>query len=258
MVDLRTRATTAAGAFLKSAHARRWFLKRSACDADRQLRTELLSRFHRVDTYICCEHDVREMLVLADYILGAPAGDLVECGCYLGGSSAKLSLVAAATGRKLYVCDSFEGLPASTAAEQQFETIDGKSNGFGAGQYAATLDVVRRNIENTGNIAVCEFVQGYFCNSLPHLAPRIEPAFVFSDADLISSTRDVLKWLWPRIVPGGRFWTHDANIPALCYGIMDNEWWMTELGQPAPLLFGAGYGMGLGAAAVAWAEKRAI
>jgi len=71
---------------------------------------------------------------MVDYILReAPPGVLVECGCYQGGSSAKLCLVAAMTARKLYVCDSFQGLPEVTALEGGWRTIAGQQNGFSRG-----------------------------------------------------------------------------------------------------------------------------
>jgi O-methyltransferase len=51
---------------------------------------------------------------LASAVLQVPRstpGSVVECGCYVGGSTANLSLVCAATGRKLIIFDSFQGLP---------------------------------------------------------------------------------------------------------------------------------------------------
>jgi len=78
---------------------------------------------------------------------------------------------------------------------------------------------------------------------------------VFSDADLISSTRDVIRHLWPRIVMGGRLYSHDMNLPSLVYGITDSSWWIAQMGSPAPPLFGAGYGCGFGAGAIAYFEK---
>ena len=38
-------------------------------------------------------------------------GVVVECGCFMGGSTANLSLACEITGRRLIVYDSFEGLP---------------------------------------------------------------------------------------------------------------------------------------------------
>jgi O-methyltransferase len=233
-----------------------WFLARSQNQSDRVRRRSLLQAFDHVARTVRCEHFQREMLVMVDYILlQAPEGPLVECGCYLGGSSAKLSLVARATGRRLYVCDSFDGLPAVSNVEASFRTIAGQANAFGQGEYKAQLDVVKRNIERAaGDLSVCDFVKGFFSDSLPNLS--IAPAFIFSDADLISSTRDVLKNLWPALKPGGRFYTHDANIPDFVNGILDPEYWTKEVGMYPPVIFGAGYGCGLFAGGIAYCEKR--
>ncbi|MBV8069505.1 MAG: class I SAM-dependent methyltransferase [Acidobacteriaceae bacterium] len=236
--------------------ANSWFLRRAQDSADRSQRISLLKAFESIAQTVKCEHTAREMLVMADYILTkAPAGPLVECGCYQGGSSAKLSLVAARTGRKLYVCDSFQGLPGVSQKEASFRSISGAFNGFGQGQYSAQLEVVRSNIAAAGgDLSVCEFVEGFFCDSLPNL--NIEPAFIFSDADLISSTRDVLRFLWPRLRPGGRFYTHDANLPELIEGVFDGEFWVKEIGFYPPVVFGAGYGCGLFAGGIAYCEKK--
>lgn len=233
----------------------RWFLARSQNQSDRARRRSLLRAFDHVASAVRCEHFQREILVMVDYILSeAPEGPLVECGCYLGGSSAKLSLVARATGRRLYICDSFEGLPAVSKAEASFRTIAGHDNAFGQGQYSAQLDLVKSNIERAaGDLSVCDFVKGFFSDSLPRLS--ITPAFIFSDADLISSTRDVLKNLWPALKPGGRFYTHDANIPDFVNGILDPVYWAKEVGMYPPVIFGAGYGCGLFAGGIAYCEK---
>jgi O-methyltransferase len=233
-----------------------WFLGRAQNQSDRALRRSLLKSFDHIARTVRCEHFSREMLVMVDYILlQAPDGPLVECGCYLGGSSAKLSLVARATGRRLYVCDSFEGLPAVSNTELSYRSIAGDRNAFGQGQYGAQLDLVKSNVERAGgDLSVCDFVKGFFFDSLPQLS--IAPAFIFSDADLISSTRDVLKNLWPKLKPGGRFYTHDANLPDFIYGILDPEYWTKEVGTHAPVIFGAGYGCGLFAGGIAYCEKR--
>jgi O-methyltransferase len=195
------------------------------------------------------------MLAMADYVLAAPPGPLVECGCYAGASTAKLSVLAAMTGRKLYVCDSFQGLPETSDRERSWSTMQGLVNGFQRGQYAVGLADVQRNVQRFGDASVCEWVPGFFCDSLPGL--DVSPAFVFSDADLISSTRDTLKHLWPRIVAGGRWYTHDANICDLVRGIMDPQWWLQEIGEYPPILWGAGYGVGFQAGGIAYAEKTA-
>jgi len=56
----------------------------------------------------------RAYLLMAMKLLELPPetkGDIIECGCWQGGSTINLSIISAITGRKLRVCDSFEGLP---------------------------------------------------------------------------------------------------------------------------------------------------
>jgi hypothetical protein len=67
-----------------------WFLERAQDRTGRVVRSSLLRSFGRIGRTVKCEHFPREMLVMVDYILSAaPEGPLVECGCFLGGSSAQ-------------------------------------------------------------------------------------------------------------------------------------------------------------------------
>ena len=251
---LRDAAVLVAGRLYNS----NWFLSRSIDTRDRRLRENLLRQFRAVDRNLGSVHAEREMLIMTDFLLTTKVpGCIVECGCFKGGSSAKLSLVAAATGRKLYICDSFQGLPAIHEGDGDFSlTATGQAYGFHEGQYAASMDLVRNNITQWGNISVCTLVPGFFCDSLPGL--KTEPAFIFADADLIQSTRDVLRHLWPALAVGGRFYSHDTNHTEFVEGIMDNGFWTREIGEPAPVMFGAGYGCGWGAPAIAFCIKNGL
>ena len=97
---------------------------------------------------------------------------------------------------------------------------------------------VRANIAAYGYPDVCEFVPGFFSDSLPGL--RIAPAAIVMDVDLISSGRDCLKHLWPCLVRGGCVFTHEAESDTYLEGLMDPAWWRENLGQCPPLVFGAG------------------
>jgi hypothetical protein len=241
-------------------YSHEWFTRRALDPKQRSLRQELLRQFRRVDKEVECLHSAKELLVMVDFLLNsAPEGCMVECGSYLGGSSAKLSLVAAATGRRLYVCDSFEGLPQPVGTDGDFsDAHSGSPQRFGAGDYAARRDVVEANVRRSGNFEVCTFVQGFFSDSLPKLLRegQIRPAFIFGDADLVGSTRDILRNLWPVLRADGRFYTHDANLVEFCEGIMDGAFWQNDLGQSPPVLFGAGYGLGFQAGGIAYLQKR--
>jgi len=238
-----------------------WFTRARAINPKQaSLRRDLLRRFRQVDAIIDCLHTEKEMLVMVDFLLThAPEGCMVECGSYLGGSSANDSLVAAATGRQLYICDSFEGLPQPMGPDGNFsDTRSGVPRHFVEGEFAARRNVVEDNVRRWGKIEVCRFVEGFFSDSLPKLLhdEPLRPAFIFADADLVASTRDVLRNLWPRLTPRGRFYTHDANLAEFCEGVMDGAFWRDELGEFSPILFGAGHGLGFQAGAIAYCRKQ--
>jgi hypothetical protein len=100
---------------------------------------------------------------------------------------------------------------------------------------------------------VCEFVSGFFENSLPAL--DISPAFVFTDVDLVSSARDCFRHLWPRLAPGGYWFTHEAGMYEYIYGVFDADFWRGELGECPPLVLGAGSGLSVNSASIAMIQK---
>lgn len=62
----------------------------------------------------------RGHLAIAAKVLAVPRsveGVIVEAGCWKGGTTANLSLIAEASGRTLIVYDSFEGLPPPTEGD---------------------------------------------------------------------------------------------------------------------------------------------
>jgi O-methyltransferase len=200
---------------------------------------DLMRHFSRIDKNIIGQHSPAELIFMADVILRLDVpGSIVECGCWKGSSSAKLSHVAARTNRRLFVCDTFEGLPPQ---EETHTRIDGRIRHFKSGEFSGTLREVQANIRAWGNVESCEFVKGLFSDTLPGL--DVNPAVVFMDVDYVSSARDCLKHLWPRLQPGGLFFTHEAAFVEFIEGITDGSWWTNELSQCPPPMFGAGYGV---------------
>jgi hypothetical protein len=230
-----------------------WFVSRGENEEQRQIRRDLLKRFRHVDKQGLSCHQEKELLFMVNAILRSPIrGPLVECGCFRGGSTAKFSLVAKLLGQRLYVCDSFMGLPAG--ASEKVTSLQGDQEfQFEGGQYACSIDSVKSTIREFGAIEVCEFVPGFFEQSLPGL--DIRPSFVYMDVDLVSSARDCLRYLWPRLMPGGLFFTHEAHYREYVLGITDPAFWSAALSAPAPVLFGAGFGCGTGAGSIGFFEK---
>ena len=120
-------------------------------------------------------------------------GCVVECGTWKGGSAANLSLVCEIVGRKLLIFDSFEGLP-------EGDPRDNEAKGYQKGDYAGSLDEVRANISRYGAIECCEFIRGYFEDTLPQLGKPVLLAFL--DVDLEASLQTCVRHIWNHLGSG--------------------------------------------------------
>ena len=186
-------------------------------------------------------------LLMAAEILDVPPsvdGVIVECGCYKGGSTVNLSLVAALCGRELHVFDSFAGLPAPTADDAGHMLLaDGEVHTYEAGDYTGTLDEVKANVDRGGKLDVCTFHEGYFETSLPGFDRPI--VFAYFDVDLVTSEMTCLEHLWPLVIEGGFVFTDEAPHLEIATLFHDRQWWADTLDTTPPGLVGAGNGLGL-------------
>lgn len=164
-----------------------------------------------INQNIKCEHYDEEMnLILNDILNLKVDGCIVECGAFQGGSTAKLSYAVHEAGRQMYIFDSFKGLPATESFKHLFT---GNALLFRKGDYFAELDGVKAAVTKWGKIEVCNFVKGWFRDTLPEFHEPI--ALIFLDIDLVSSTRTCLTYLLPLLVPGGILYSHDGHIPSV-------------------------------------------
>ena len=202
--------------------------------------------FHKIDKALVCLHSWGEAQAIAEAILAMKqTGPIVECGCFMGGMTAKLSLVCKLTNRMLYVFDSFVGLPYSEVANCYKSTVkkdgkNGKKNWINGCFDKGTLNAVKSNVSKYGSIENCVFVPGFFKDTLPNI--DIKPALIFIDVDLIDSARDCIKHLWPKLA-GQYFFTHEMWFESYVNAITDNNWWESTMNSPAPKLYGAEHGI---------------
>jgi O-methyltransferase len=186
-------------------------------------------------------------VLMAAEILNVPPhtpGVIVECGCYKGGSTVNLSLVAAACGRGLHVFDSFEGLPDPDARDAGHVVMaEGLVRTYAPGAYAGTLDEVTSNVRRFGALAVSTFHKGLFSDTLPEFDEPV--VFAYLDVDLATSEKTCLRHLWPLLVPGAFVFTDEAHHLEIAELFFDRQWWQTELHATPPGLVGAGSGLGL-------------
>jgi O-methyltransferase len=167
-------------------------------------------------------------------------GSVVECGCYMGGATSNLSLAARLVGRRLYVFDSFEGLPEPKSEDARHLAMNVREyHLYTKGSWRGPLDVVRRNVAKYGALDVCTFVKGYFETTLPAFSEPV--VLAFRDVDLCESLKTCLRYLWPLICLNGLLFTHEAHHLEIASMFYDRVFWN---GTP-PGLVGAGSGLGL-------------
>ena len=216
----------------------------------------LLIRFWNNTRHVSTLSDVREHMELAEAILRVPPsvrGDVIECGCYVGGSSVNLSLVCAMVGRRLVICDSFAGLPEPGEHDREHLAIHvGHVDTYFKGRFAAAIDVVKANLAARGKLEVCDFHAGFFDQSMSSL--NRDAVLAFLDVDLIDSLKPCLLGIWPRLPDGCRIYVHEARNFALVSLFFNPGWWRENLDEEAPGFVGSGVGLPLGMA-INWGSE---
>jgi O-methyltransferase len=164
-------------------------------------------------------------------------GAVVECGCYVGGSTVNLSLVCEIVGRELIVYDSFEGLPAPNAGDK-YATEEG------TGFLAADVELVRDNVRRFGALDHCKFRKGWFDETLPrHREPVV---LAFLDVDYQASLDDCVRNLWPHLTERGYVFIDEYVLADYCALFWSERWWRTHFDTTPPGLIGSGSGVGIG------------
>lgn len=201
----------------------------------------LAGRLIRVHLAIPCAHAPMELLHIVEEVITLPTaitGAVVECGSYLGGSTAKLSLAAAAAKRTLIVCDSFQGLPEVGRGDE----LEGREP-FQASDFTGRLEHVQNNVSRYGNLAVVDFVPGWYHESLPTLS-NIRVSCLFLDVDLQESIKTCLSALWKLVEPGCKVFIHDVDRKPVVEPFQDKDWWLSNIGRDLPELVGDEKGLG--------------
>src|SRR3954470_2976589 len=128
---------------------------------------------------------------LAQHAAGL-TGDAAECGVYNGGTALLLSRILADNGHRLYLFDSFAGLP---------QGDPDKDGHFRAGQYASDpVESVRALLAEFGDSG--DIRAGWIPDTFAGLEDR-RYVLAHVDVDIYQSTRDCCEYFYPRLVPGG-------------------------------------------------------
>jgi O-methyltransferase len=200
----------------------------------------LALRMYRTTTQVETATSYKAHLAMAVKLLEMSPkvkGVVVECGCYLGGSTANLSLVCEIVGRTLVVYDSFEGLPPADPRDK-YALPEGE--GFLKGD----IDVVKANVARFGAVDVCEFRKGWFADTLgAHTEPIV---LCFLDVDYEASLHDCVVGLWPHLTPQGYVFIDEYARIDYCALFFSERFWKDHFDAPPPGMMGVGTGVQVG------------
>lgn len=124
-------------------------------------------------------------------------GDFVECGVYNGGSAAAIALALGHSGKKIWLYDSFQGLP---------DTREEK-DGIFASNYVGKCLGSEENVKKALEIVGCNenkyvIKRGWFESTFKDQLPN-EIALLHIDADWYDSVKLSLETFYERVAEGG-------------------------------------------------------
>ena len=197
--------------------------------------------------------ETEKILGLARECLGVE-GDFVELGCYKGDTSLLLAelLVKNSVGngvdklrkssekvvekdygrllrKRLWIYDSFEGLPEKNSADESVLGVD-----FKEGELFVTKREVKERFLRAG-LPVPVIKKAWFCDLKDADLPE-KIAFAFLDGDFYESIRDSLKLTGPKMSKDGVIIVHDYTNPALPGVKKAVDEWDEERGKPCRLV----------------------
>lgn len=148
-------------------------------------------------------------------------GDLIETGVWRGGASIFMRAVLAAYGiedRKVFVADSFEGLPKPDVEKYPADKDDGH-------HLITYLAVSQEEVENNfRKYSLLDeqvvFLKGWFKDTLPQ-APINKLSILRLDGDMYGSTMDSLEYLYSKLSKGGFCIIDDYALPG-CKSAVDD------------------------------------
>ena len=130
----------------------------------------------------------------AVYMTRGLDGSIAEAGVYEGCSAKLIGTIK--QNKKLFLFDTFEGLPYHSATNNDHESGNFKSNLQDVTDYLSTIEDV--------------FIyKGIFPQETGNMISNEQFSFVHLDVDLYKSTYDALEFFYPRMVTSGVILIHD-------------------------------------------------
>ncbi len=143
-----------------------------------------------IELFVICHH-------LATLKSHGIEGNFCEFGCFKGFSTAALSEACFRLGMTMDVFDSFAGLP------------DSDSQHYRQGEFMGSVEEVKANVREFGNLRSVRFHKGYFSTTVD-LYDQDRIACLWMDVDLELSAKDAMRLL-PRLDPRSCVFSDECN-----------------------------------------------
>lgn len=122
-------------------------------------------------------------------------GALIEIGVWKGGTGALITQKAKlmGIGDPVYLCDTFSGVVKAGTNDSTYR----------GGEHADTSEETARTLLARLNLENARILKGIFPDDTGRRVTESKFRFCHVDVDVYQSARDVVEWLWPKLVVGG-------------------------------------------------------
>ena len=150
-------------------------------------------------------HRLNSFILNIEYLMSEKniAGDYAELGVWRGNTAQILAYFAKKYKKQCYFFDTYEGFD-----ERDIKDVDSK---FNPNHFSDTsLDMVK-DVVGDEFLSCCNFIVGYFPNSVPKDFYNKKFSIVSLDADLYEPMKTGLEHFYPLMSDGGLFLLHDYS-----------------------------------------------
>jgi hypothetical protein len=159
---------------------------------------------------LCC--------ICMDVIETGVVGDFLEAGVWRGGASIYMASIIKwyNANRRVWVCDSFEGMPPINKACPHEVTDYSEFTGL-----AVPVEAVAKAFALYDVLEYATFIKGWFADTIPNLRPN-PLAVLRLDSDYYESTKILLDKLYPQLSVGGWCIVDDYDCVPGCNKAVDD------------------------------------
>ena len=150
-----------------------------------------IQEFSLVDKYRCFE-----LWKLIEQSAKLKTGSIIEIGVWRGGTGALIAKQArnCGIGDRIFLCDTFAGV---VKAGVRDSTYKGGEHADTSRQTVEELIFTRMNLDNV------EILEGTFPDQTGHRVDGLQFRFCHIDVDVYQSAKDIVDWIWDKMVHGG-------------------------------------------------------